>query len=379
MNNAIQKDIKEASEQFVEKYIKPYVTEWDKAGRFPRSLHIQLGEAGLLGMLIPENYGGSDLDYHAYASALITVSKSCGSLGLTLAAHNSLVSQHLYQFGTERQKKKYLPGLSIGSLLGAWALTEPSAGSDAGNVSCRPEKKGDYWVLNGSKIFITQGASADLLIVLAKTGTGKNNLTAFIVRKGTLGFSAGQSLQKLGMRASETAELFFDNCIIPDENRIGEPGDGFRQTMYILEGGRISIAALSLGIAKGTYELALDYAREREQFGKKILDFQVTGFKFSGMATEIYAAELMLKEVCERKNRGQTIQKESAMCKLFASELAVKVSGHAVQILGGYGYMQDYRVEKHFRDAKLCTIGEGTSEIMKSIILKSLLSNPSEI
>ncbi|SDE31227.1 acyl-CoA dehydrogenase family protein [Niabella drilacis] len=358
--------------QFAQKHIKPFVLDWDKQSAFPKELFCQLAEMGLMGMLSMPEYGGLALNYEAYADAITTISQYCGSVGLSIAAHNSLVSQHICQFGNEAQKKKYLPGLCNGSSLGAWALTEPNAGSDAAGMTCSALRTDKGWALNGCKTFITQGASADVIVVIAKTDNGKNGHTAFLVEKNTPGFSAGKPLEKLGMRASETVELFFNDCIVSDDTRIGAVGNGFKQTMQILDGGRISIAALSLGIAKGAYELALQYAKKRQQFGKAIIDFQAIGFKLAEMATKIYAAELMLKDVCIKKDAGANTIKESAMCKLFASELAVKVSGEAVQIMGGNGYMTGFGVEKYYRDAKLCTIGEGTSEIQKLIIQREI-------
>ncbi|ANI90234.1 acyl-CoA dehydrogenase [Arachidicoccus ginsenosidimutans] len=372
LHNAHTQQFIDFCKQFATKYIRPNVLAWDKAGAFPKWLYEELGKAGFLGMQIPEEYGGTALDYHTYTQAIIEISKVCGSVGLFIAAHNSLVSRHIVQFGSDMQKAKYLPQLASGEYLGAWALTEPSAGSDAVSLQCNAVFDGNSWVLNGSKIFITQGASAQVVVVLAKTGNEKNNITAFLVEKGTKGFSAGKPLDKLGMKACETVQLFFDNCIVPDSNRVGNAGEGFRQAMQILDGGRISITALSLGIAKGAYQIALQYAKQREQFGKKIIDFQATGFKLSQTATELYAAELMLKDACAKKDAGLSTTKESAMCKFFASELAVKTANDAVQILGGYGYTTDYLIEKYYRDAKLCTIGEGTSEIQQLIILKEI-------
>lgn len=358
--------------EFIEKEIKSEVLKWDKAGEFPRDLYNKIGDFGLLGMLIPETYGGTNLSYNDYANSLVEVSKKCGSLGLSIAAHNSLVSQHIYQFGNEFQKRKYLPNLCSGAFLGAWALTEPNAGSDASGSTCKAVETDTGWKINGTKNFITQGATADVIVLIAKTGDKKDSHTAFLIDRDTKGFNPGKPLSKLGMKASETVELFFDDCEIPNENIIGEIGKGFKQAMQILDGGRISIAALSLGIAKGAYETAFNYAKIREQFGKPIIDFQAIGFKLAGLATDIYAAELMLKDVCKLKDNNNHTTKESAMCKLFCSELAVKAACEAVQILGGYGYITDYLVEKHYRDAKLCTIGEGTSEIQKLIITREL-------
>jgi alkylation response protein AidB-like acyl-CoA dehydrogenase len=362
-------------QSFGEKNIRPFVMDWDEKQTFPKHVFKQLGELGCMGVLVPEKYGGAGFGYREYVTTIVEISKICGSIGLSVAAHNSLCTNHILMFGTDDQKDKFLPKLATGENIGAWGLTEPNTGSDAGNMQTTAVKDGDHWVLNGSKNFITHGISGDVAIVMTRTGDPrtKNNSTAFIVEKGTSGFSGGKKEDKLGMRASETAELVFQDCRIPDSNRVGEVGDGFKQALSILDGGRISIAALSIGIAKGAFEAALKYSKEREQFGKPISSFQGISFKLADMATEIEAAELLTMNAVFRKSNGLKLSKESAMAKLYASEVAVRTSNEAVQILGGYGYIKDYPVEKYFRDAKLCTIGEGTSEIQKLVISRELL------
>ena len=329
-----------------------------------------------MGMLVPEEYGGSGLSYHEYVAVIEEVSKIDPSIGLSLAAHNSLCTNHLLKFGNEDQIKKWLPGLASGKLVGAWGLTEPNTGSDASKMASTAVKKGNKWILNGTKNFITHGKSGDVAIVIFRTGLvgEKNNATAFIVEKGMRGLSAGKKENKLGMRASETAEMIFDECIVDDSNRIGNVGDGFKQSMKILDGGRISIAALSLGIAKGAYEAALKYSNERIQFGKPISSFQAISFKLAEIATEIEASELLIHKACHIINNNEPVTEIRAMCKLYSSELCVKVSSEAVQIFGGYGYIKDFPVEKFYRDSKLCTIGEGTSEIQKLVISRKILS-----
>lgn len=370
-----QQMIAEMLRSFGEKHIRPHFMDWDEKQTFPVELFKQLGELGCMGVLVPEKYGGAGFGYREYVTTIVEISKICGSIGLSVAAHNSLCTNHILMFGTDEQKEKYLPKLASGEHIGAWGLTEPNTGSDAGNMQTTAVKDGDHWVLNGSKNFITHGISGQVAVVMTRTGDPrtKNNSTAFIVEKGTPGFSGGKKEDKLGMRASETAELVFQDCRIPDSQRLGEVGDGFKQALSILDGGRISIAALSIGIAKGAFEAALKYSKEREQFGKPISSFQGISFKLADMATEIEAAELLTMNAVFRKSNGLKLSKESAMAKLYASEVAVRTSNEAVQIFGGYGYIKDFPAEKFFRDAKLCTIGEGTSEIQKLVISRELL------
>lgn len=370
------RQVAEAARDFAQQHIKPYVMEWDEAQTFPRGLFTEMGKLGLMGVIIPGQYGGAGLGYFEYNAIIQEIAKVCGSIGLSLAAHNSLCTNHIYTFGSEEQRRRYLPGLTSGDHIGAWGLTEPNTGSDAGNMRTTAVQDGSYWLLNGTKNWITHGKSGDVAVVIARTGAPRSsgNATAFIVERGTPGFSGGKKENKLGMRASETAEMIFDNCRIPDENRLGNVGDGFRQALRILDGGRISIAALSLGIARGAYEAALQYAQERHQFDKPIAAFQGISFKLADMATEIAAAELLVQQACHNKHIGERLTKESAMAKYYASEVAVRVSTEAVQIFGGYGYTKDFPVEKYYRDSKLCTIGEGTSEIQKLVIARELLS-----
>jgi len=370
-----QQMIAEMLRSFGEKHIRPHFMDWDEKQTFPVELFKQLGELGCMGVLVPEKYGGAGFGYREYVTTIVEISKICGSIGLSVAAHNSLCTNHILMFGTDEQKEKYLPKLASGVHIGAWGLTEPNTGSDAGNMQTTAVKDGDHWVLNGSKNFITHGISGQVVVVMTRTGDPrtKNNSTAFIIEKGTPGFSGGKKEDKLGMRASETAELVFQDCRIPDSQRLGEVGDGFKQALSILDGGRISIAALSIGIAKGAFEAALKYSKEREQFGKPISSFQGVAFKLADMATEIEAAELLTMNAVFRKSNGLKLSKESAMAKLYASEVAVRASNEAVQIFGGYGYIKDFPAEKFFRDAKLCTIGEGTSEIQKLVISRELL------
>jgi alkylation response protein AidB-like acyl-CoA dehydrogenase len=336
-----------------------------------------MGKLGLMGVLVPEKYGGAGLTYFEYKTVIEEIAKVCGSIGLSVAAHNSLCTGHIMTFGNEEQRKRWLPKLATAEWIGAWGLTEANTGSDAGNMKCTAVKEGDEWIINGTKNFITHGKSGDVAVVVCRTGEprAKNNSTSFVVEKGTKGFSAGKKENKLGMRPSETAEMVFDNCRIPDANRLGEEGDGFRQAMKILDGGRISIASLSLGIAKGAYEAALQYSQERKQFDQPIAHFQGISFKLADMATEIAAAELLTLQACDLKERKQPMTREAAMAKYYASEVAVKVANDAVQIYGGYGYTKDFPVEKFYRDAKLCTIGEGTSEIQKLVISREILKN----
>lgn len=371
----LTRQVSETARDFANKHIRPHVMEWDESQEFPIQLFHDMGKLGLMGALVPENLGGAGLTYFEYKNIIEEISKVCGSIGLSVAAHNSLCTGHILSFGNDAQKKKYLPKLASGEWLGAWGLTEPNTGSDAGNMKCTAVKDGKNWVINGTKNWITHGISGNVAVVICRTGEPRvrNNATAFVVERGTKGFSGGKKENKLGMRASETAEMIFDNCRIPDENRLGDIGDGFKQSMKVLDGGRISIASLSLGIAKGAYEAALKYSQERHQFDKPISSFQGISFKLADMATEIQAADLLTLKACDEKNRGEEVTKSSAMAKYYASEVAVKVANEAVQIFGGYGYTKDFPVEKHYRDAKLCTIGEGTSEIQKLVISREIL------
>ncbi|MES2328546.1 MAG: acyl-CoA dehydrogenase family protein [Bacteroidota bacterium] len=371
----ITQQVAQTARDFANQHIRPHVMEWDEAQEFPLHIFKEMGKLGLMGVLVPEEYGGSGLSYFEYNAVIQEISKVCGSIGLSLAAHNSLCSNHILSFGNDEQKQKWLPKLATAEWLGAWGLTEPNTGSDAGNMKTTAVKDGDSWVLNGTKSWITHGKSGDIAVVICRTGEPRTsgNSTAFIVERGTAGFTAGKKENKLGMRASETAEMIFENCRIPDTNRLGGVGDGFRQAMKILDGGRISIAALSAGIAKGAYEAALQYAQERHQFDQPISNFQGISFKLADMATEIAAADLLIWQSCDLKNRGEKVTKQSAMAKYYASEIAVKTANDAVQIFGGYGYTKDFPVEKYYRDAKLCTIGEGTSEIQKLVISREVL------
>ena len=370
----LTEQVKQTARDFAERAIRPHVMEWDESQFFPRDVFRRLGELGLMGVLVPEEYGGSGMGYAEYKAAIVELAKVCGSVGLSMAAHNSLCTGHILAFGNEEQKKKWLPRLASGEAIGAWGLTEANTGSDASNMRCTAVREGDEWVINGTKNWITHGISGEIAVVITRTGEPrtKNNATAFVVERGTLGFLAGKKENKLGMRCSETAEMIFDNCRIPDANRLGEVGDGFHQSMKILDGGRISIAALSLGIARGAYEAALNYAQEREQFGKPIAQFQAIGFKLADMATEIEAADLLTDQAAYKKQHHLPMTQDAAMAKYYASEVAVKVANEAVQIFGGYGYTKDFPVEKFYRDAKLCTIGEGTSEIQKLVIARSI-------
>jgi len=367
--------VAESAKEFARQHIKPNVMEWDEAQTFPRDLFKKAGEMGFMGMLVPIELGGSGFGYHEYAAMIEEISKVDPSIGLSVAAHNSLCTNHILTFANEKQKQQWIPNLASGKWLGAWGLTEHNTGSDAANMNTTAINEGDSWILNGSKNFITHGISGDIAVVIARTGErgDSRSMTAFAVEKGTKGFSSGKKENKLGMRASETAEMIFDQCRIPDANRIGEIGEGFIQSMKILDGGRISIAALSLGIAKGALEAALAYSKEREQFGKPISAFQGISFKLAEMATNIEAAELLVHKAAFLKNEGREMTKYSAMAKMFASEICVKAANEAVQIHGGYGYIKDFPVEKYYRDAKLCTIGEGTTEIQKVVIAKNIL------
>ena len=366
--------VRESARNFANAYIKPHVMKWDEAQIFPVELFKNLGDHGFMGILVPEEYGGSGLNYQEYITILDEISKVCGSIGLSVAAHNSLCTNHILSFANEEQKRRYLPKLAKAEWIGAWGLTEPGSGSDAGGMNTTAVQDGDYFILNGDKTFITHAISGDVAVVMARTGEkgDKKGISAFIVEKGMEGFSAGAKMDKLGMRASETGSLFFDNCRIHKDQLIGEIGDGFVQALKLLEGGRISIAALSLGIARGAYECALKYANEREQFQTKIFDFQAVGFNLADMATKITASELLIRQAGDLKDHGQKVTKEGAMAKLYASETAVEVSNDAVQILGGYGFTKDFPAEKYFRDAKLCTIGEGTSSIQRMVIAREI-------
>jgi alkylation response protein AidB-like acyl-CoA dehydrogenase len=372
----MQTQITEMIRDFANKHIRPEMMVWDEAQTFPIEVFRKLGELGLMGVLVPTEYGGSGLSYFEYVTVVSEIAKVCGSIGLSVAAHNSLCTGHILYFGNEEQKQKYLPKLATGEWIGAWGLTEANTGSDAGNMQCVATRDGDDWVLNGTKNWITHGKSGNVAVVLARTGEPrtKNNVTAFIIERGTPGFSAGKKENKLGMRASETTELVFDNCRISDAQRMGEVGEGFKQAMKVLDGGRISIAALSLGIAKGAYEASLKYSKERQQFDQPICNFQAIAFKLADMAVKIEGAELLILQAADMKNRGVKMTKESAMAKYYASEVSVEVSTDAVQIHGGYGYTKDFPVEKYYRDSKLCTIGEGTSEVQKLVISRDILS-----
>lgn len=365
----------QTARDFAQQKIKPHVMEWDEKQEFPVHIFKELGHLGMMGVLVPEKYGGAGLSYFEYKAIIEEIAKVDGSVGLSVAAHNSLCTGHILLFANEEQKQKYLPKLATAEFIGAWGLTEPNTGSDAGNMKCTAVRDGDNWVINGTKNWITHGITGDVAVVICRTGEprAKNNATAFVVERGTPGFSGGKKENKLGMRASETAEMIFDNCVIPDTNRLGEVGEGFKQALAVLDGGRISIASLALGIAKGAYEAALQYSQERYQFDKPISSFQAISFKLADMATEIQAAELLTLEACDLKQKKKPVSKVAAMAKYYASEVSVKVSNDAVQIFGGYGYTKDFPVEKHYRDSKLCTIGEGTSEIQKIVIAREVL------
>ncbi|MEO6998359.1 MAG: acyl-CoA dehydrogenase family protein [Terracoccus sp.] len=371
----LTEQVAQTARDFAHQYIKPHVMEWDESQEFPVQIFKELGKLGMMGVLVPEEYGGAGLGYYEYSAVIQEISKVCGSIGLSLAAHNSLCTGHILAFGNEQQKRQYLPKLATAEYIGAWGLTEPQTGSDAGNMKCVAEKDGDEWIINGTKNWITHGKSGDVAVVICRTGEPhtRDNSTAFIVPRDTKGFAGGKKENKLGMRASETAEMIFTDCHIPDAARMGNVGDGFKQAMYVLDGGRISIASLALGIAKGAYNASVQYAKERHQFGKPIAEFQGISFKIADMATEIMAAELLIGQACDLKMRGENVTKESAMAKYYASEIAVKVATDAVQIFGGYGYTKDFPVEKFYRDSKLCTIGEGTSEIQKIVIARETL------
>jgi alkylation response protein AidB-like acyl-CoA dehydrogenase len=369
--------IAESIRDFAEQHIRPNIMDWDESQTFPIDLFKKLGQMGFMGVLVPESLGGSGLNYHEYITIIEEISKVDPSIGLSVAAHNSLCTNHILTFGNEEQKLRWIPKLATAEFIGAWGLTEHNTGSDAGGMNTTASKDGDHWVINGAKNFITHAISGDVAVVIARTGQkgDSKGMTAFVIEKGTPGFSSGKKENKLGMRASETAELIFDNCRIPDYNRLGNIGDGFKQAMTILDGGRISIGALSLGIAKGAFEAALKYSKERHQFGQPICEFQGISFKLADMATEIEASELLLHKAAYLKNAHKPVTTAGAMAKMYASEVCVKVANEAVQIHGGYGYTKDFPVEKFYRDAKLCTIGEGTTEIQKVVISRNLLKD----
>ncbi|TPE44875.1 acyl-CoA dehydrogenase [Pontibacter mangrovi] len=370
-----QRMIADMVRDFGAKHIKPKMREWDDTQEFPVEVFKKLGELGLMGVLVPTEYGGSGFGYLEYVTAIAELAKIDGSIGLSMAAHNSLCTGHILAFGNEEQKRKYLPKLATAEWIGAWGLTEPNTGSDAGNMRTVAAQDGDYWVINGAKNFITHGKSGNVAVVIVRTGEvgDSHGMTAFVIEKGTPGFSAGRKEDKLGMRASETTELIFQDCRVHKDQILGEVGEGFIQAMKVLDGGRISIAALSLGIAQGALEAAVAYSKERHQFNKPISSFQGIAFKLADMATEVEAASLLTYQAADMKNRGLNVNKESAMAKLYASEVSVRVANEGVQIFGGYGFTKDYPAEKYYRDAKLCTIGEGTSEIQKLVISRAML------
>jgi alkylation response protein AidB-like acyl-CoA dehydrogenase len=373
--NENQRMIADMIKKFAEDNIRPKMMEWDEAQIFPVEVFKKLGELGLMGVLVPEEYGGSGFSYTEYVTAISELAKVCGSIGLSMAAHNSLCTGHILHFGNEEQKKKYLPKLATAEWIGAWGLTETGTGSDSARMATTAKKDGDYYIINGSKNFITHAISGNVAVVMVRTGEkgDSHGMSAFIIEKGTPGFKSGKKENKLGMRASETAELIMDNCRVHKDQLLGKEGDGFIQAMKVLDGGRISIAALSIGIAKGAYECALKYSKEREQFGKPISQFQAIAFKLADMATEIEAAELLTFLAADKKNRGEKMTKEGAFAKYYASEVCVRAANEAVQIFGGYGFTKDFPAEKYYRDSKLCTIGEGTSEVQKMVIAREIL------
>ncbi|GIV34213.1 MAG: acyl-CoA dehydrogenase [Chitinophagales bacterium] len=372
-----QKLIAQSVRDFAERNIRPYVMEWDEKQEAPREIFQKMGELGFMGVLVPEEYGGAGLGYFEYVTIISELAKVCGSIGLSVAAHNSLCTGHIAAFGNEEQKKRWLPRLATGQWIGAWALTEPNTGSDAMNMKCVAEKDGNGWIINGTKCWITNGRMGDIVVAIVRTGEkgDSHGMTAFAIERGTPGLSAGRKENKLGMRASETTEVLFNNCRVTEENLLGEEGEGFIQAMKILDGGRISIAALALGIAKGAYEASLKYSKERHQFDQPIANFQGIAFKLADMAAQIEAAELLTLQAADLKNRGEKVTRYSAMAKYYASEAAVRIATDAVQIHGGYGYTKDFPVEKYYRDSKLCTIGEGTSEIQKLVISREILKD----
>ncbi len=367
--------IQQSAKDFAEQYIRPFVMEWDEAQHFPVELFHKMGELGFMGVLVPEQYGGTGLGYQEYITVIEEIGKVCGSIALSVAAHNSLCTNHILEFGTEEQKQKYLPKLASGQWIGAWGLTEANTGSDAGRMQCVAVRDGDDYVINGTKNWITHGKSGNVAVVIVRTGEllDSKGMSAFIIERGTPGFGAGKKENKLGMRASETAELVFDNCRVHKSQMLGKEGEGFTQSMKILDGGRISIAALSLGIAMGAYEASVKYAKERHQFGQPIANFQAISFKLADMAVKIEAAELLTRQAATMKMAKVKMTKEAAIAKYYASEICVEVSTDSVQIFGGYGYTKDFPVEKYYRDSKLCTIGEGTSEIQKLVISREIL------
>jgi alkylation response protein AidB-like acyl-CoA dehydrogenase len=371
-----QQSVKAMVRDFAEKNIRPHIMEWDEAQHFPIELFKQLGELGLMGVLVPEEYGGSGLGYQEYVDIIVEVARVCGSIGLSLAAHNSLCTGHIMTFANEEQKQKWLPKLATAEWIGAWGLTEANTGSDALRMMTTAVEDGDDYIINGAKNWITHGKSGDIAVVMVRTGEqgSSKGISAIVVERGIPGFTAGKKENKLGMRASETTEMIFDNCRVPKANLLGNVGEGFKQAMKVLDGGRISIAALALGIAKGAFDAAVSYSKQRQQFGQPISSFQAISFKLADMATEIEAAELLIRQAADLKNRHLPMTKESAMAKYFASEVSVRVATDAVQIFGGYGYTKDFPVEKFYRDSKLCTIGEGTSEIQKIVIAREVLS-----
>jgi len=371
-----QQSVKAMVRDFAEKNIRPNIMDWDEAQHFPIELFKQLGELGVMGVLVPETYGGAGLGYQEYVDVIVEVARVCGSIGLSLAAHNSLCTGHILAFATEEQKQRWLPKLATAEWIGAWGLTEANTGSDALRMMTTAIEDGDDYIINGAKNWITHGKSGDVAVVMVRTGEqgSSKGISAIVVERGTPGFTAGKKENKLGMRASETTEMIFDNCRVPKANLLGNVGEGFKQAMKVLDGGRISIAALALGIAKGAFDAAVSYSKQRQQFGQPISSFQAISFKLADMATEIEAAELLIRQAADLKNRHLPMTKESAMAKYFASEVSVKVATEAVQIFGGYGYTKDFPVEKFYRDSKLCTIGEGTSEIQKIVIAREILS-----
>lgn len=374
INSEQMQMVRESAREFSLNQIKPYLMDWDEKQFFPIDLFKKMGDYGFMGILVPEEYGGAGLSYQEYITILDEISQVCGSIGLSVAAHNSLCTNHILSFANEDQKSKYLPKLATAEWIGAWGLTETNSGSDAGGMMTTAVQDGDYWIINGSKNFITHAISGDVAVVMVRTGekNDKHGMTAFIIEKGTAGFTSGTKIEKLGMRSSETASLFFDNCRVHKDQVIGKVGDGFIQALKLLDGGRISIAALSLGIARGAYKCALQYANEREQFGKKIFEFQDVSFTLADIATKIEASELLIRNAGRLKDQNSVVTKESAMAKLYASEVAVEAANHSVQIHGGYGFTKDYPAEKFYRDAKLCTIGEGTSAIQKMVISREI-------
>lgn len=372
-----QQQVKRMVREFAEAEIRPHVMEWDEAQHFPRELFTKMGQLGLTGVIFPEEFGGAGMGYLEYVTVIEEIARVCGSIGLSVAAHNSLCTNHIYQYGSGEQKRTHVTPLAKGEHLGAWALTEPGSGSDASGMKTTAVRRDGGWVLNGSKNFITHGISSDVCVVLAITNREMRSrgISAFVVERGREGFLAGKKENKLGVRASETASIIFEDCWIPGENLLGEQGRGFVNAMQILDGGRISIAALALGIAQGAFESALKYAQERQQFGQPIFDFEAIQFKLADMATQIDAARLLTMRAAWLKDNKRPTTRESAMAKVYASEIAVKVSEEAIQIHGGYGYTKDYPPEKYWRDSKLCTIGEGTSEVQRLVIARQLVAS----